>query len=460
MTESNETTNELIQKYLDDAASTTELAALEARLVQDLQAAESLAWATRMEAGLTRIFRTEEKSTAVLSQLRAAEPQDREARSRSLRYSRKAMWQAAAGILLTVGTFSLLYRYLRPDPQPTASPGNQVVAGDVLIDGMPGQWMHDGSSLQVLGAGPAVVRLSDGSRVEFEPGATALIHGRDAGLRQWVELNEGSGTFQVEKADGEFQVATQIGSVTALGTEFSVAILPASLAGDMLTKIRSTMLIVAVLSGVVQVEFGDQTYALAAGERRVFTQEQDLPGLATADNDKAAPPATVRRTVTTSPPGTRRGDAANIVRGPISFVDRTKVVLGGRLGSTEFPLRADARLTIDGKPAALEQFNGGMVVSVERQDGQGPVIGMHAAGSTIGASLLSIDEEKQTMTVLTVGGDPGSKRTYALAGDVSITLNGQAAKLSDLQPGTAVSLKLSVDFKTVIAVTRARRRSS
>jgi hypothetical protein len=450
-----DSTAELIQKYLDQSVTPAETSALEERLTRDPQAAEMLAEAVRLESGLTRLFQAEERTAAALSQLftgataetHAASRPSSTTSTRSWRDPQRSMWAAAAGLLLAVGLGSWLYlRPHAPLPQVVAA-RNEIVAGDALINGAPGQTVPDGSSVQVLGYDSAVVRLTDGSRAEFDPGATALIHGRDAGLRQWVELNEGCGTFHVEKGDGEFEVATQLGSVTALGTEFSVEIRPTSSAGGLFSPTASTLLIVAVLSGAVQVEYGDQIYALAAGERRVFGDPAQIQAAEAA-----------RRIPTSAPPGTRRGDVANTIRGPINFLDRTKVVLGGgRRGTTEFALQTDVRLSYDGKPAAFEQFTRGMVVSVERKDGQGPVLGMHASGSTIGAKLLAIDAEKQSMTVLTGVGGVNSARTYPLIDNVPITLNGQAAKLSDLQPGMSVSLRLSVDFKTVIAVTRARR---
>ena len=53
----------------------------------------------------------------------------------------------------------------------------------MLVDGVQAQTLGDGSSVQVVGDRPAVVRLTDGSEAEFEPGTTAMVHGREAGVR-------------------------------------------------------------------------------------------------------------------------------------------------------------------------------------------------------------------------------------------------------------------------------------
>lgn len=102
-----------------------------------------------------------------------------------------------------------------PNPQPFANP-NQVLDDRVLVDGAFAQSVPEGSAIRVAEEVPAAICLADGSRAVFEPSTQAVLHGPVAGIRQVVELVEGSGTFQVEKGDGEFQVETRWGRVTAL----------------------------------------------------------------------------------------------------------------------------------------------------------------------------------------------------------------------------------------------------
>ena len=100
---------------------------------------------------------------------------------------------AAAVLLLAVGI--PLARRLADNSRPSRLPElvalGQVRSGDVLVDGVPASTLGDGSSMQVVGDQPAVVRLIDGSEAEFDPGTSALVHGREAGIRSWIELNEG-----------------------------------------------------------------------------------------------------------------------------------------------------------------------------------------------------------------------------------------------------------------------------
>jgi hypothetical protein len=125
---------------------------------------------------------------------------------------------------------------------------------------------------------------------------SAVLRGSTAGARQWIELNEGGGTFRVEKAEGQFQVVTAVGSVTALGTEFSVRLVPSNNQGDTNMSVRGVALAVAVLAGMVQVESDGKTNVLGAGESQVFGQaasaaaartesERPIPGVKKAPQE-------------------------------------------------------------------------------------------------------------------------------------------------------------------------------
>ena len=135
----------------------------------------------------------------------------------------------------------------------------------------------------------AVIRLGDGSRAELEPDASVVLHGATDGLRELVELEEGGASFQVEKANGRFRLHTRLGSVTALGTEFSVRLLPCQDQGKAAMNMHSMMLAVAVLAGTVQVEFSGRTYVLAGGQERVFGEEQEVSSAGAAEEPTATP---------------------------------------------------------------------------------------------------------------------------------------------------------------------------
>lgn len=164
-------------------------------------------------------------------------------------------------------------------PDAVAGRPSEVVSGSVLVAGVPSAAIPLGAAISVAGEKPAVIRLGDGSQAELEPGASAVLQGRTSGMRQLIELAKGSGTFRVEHAHGDFRVATALGSVTAVGTEFSVRIVPPQRSGETVsekaaTQSRGATMAVAVLEGTVQVESGGRTVLVHHGENVVFGDAQ------------------------------------------------------------------------------------------------------------------------------------------------------------------------------------------
>ena len=185
---------------------------------------------------------------------------------------------AAAAVVVLVATATLFRR-----PSQAAREPSTVLSGSVLLDGAQATSIPQGSAVRVAGNTQAVICLADGSQAHLEPASRVVFHGAAKGMRQLVELLEGGGTFQVEKANGKFQVLTQLGSVTALGTEFSVKIQPPGDRGDPAMKVSVAMLAVAVTTGMVQVEFSGKTYFLGGGQQRVFAEDQGAPAAKAAE---------------------------------------------------------------------------------------------------------------------------------------------------------------------------------
>jgi hypothetical protein len=195
-------------------------------------------------------------------------------------------------------------------------------------------------------------------------------------------------------------------------------------------NVRSAVLAVAVLSGVVQVEAGGQISVLGRGESRVFAQGRGGPA-------RSAP-----------------------LRGPLVSIGNGQITVGGRGGSTVHALGPHVAVTIDGKRAKIEELGVGMIVSLERRDGEGPVVGIKAEGPTIGGEVKAIDADQRTVTLAKRGDGPRGtpEQTFSFAPGVAVTLDGQPASASDLQPGASVALKLTVDKKTVLSITGSRGR--
>ena len=211
----------------------------------------------------------EEEGPAVQNPPRlAASPRQR----RPHRRLRWAIAAVAVGLMLVVTPFVAhrLSRSERSNIGPMAGAHGMVLAGKVAVDGTCRESIPDGSAISVQGNIKAWIRLSDGSQGDFDPDTHAVLHGATAELRQLIELTEGGGTFRVLKAQGGFRVETPAGRVTVLGTEFSVRLVDSHDSGASEMNAGKMALVVAVLSGTVQVESGGQTSVLKAGESRTF----------------------------------------------------------------------------------------------------------------------------------------------------------------------------------------------
>jgi ferric-dicitrate binding protein FerR (iron transport regulator) len=265
----------LIDRYLNGTASAPESAELERRLSSDPAFAEAFARASRFD-GLLSIYARRRAATAVSAPFAAAKSAPRTGpipqgqagvvRGRFVRYaaSLAAVFLLAAGVALFVR------------PRGGEALGNVVLAGQVLADGAPATRIADGASVQVVGDTIAVIRLSDGSRVELSPAGEAVVVGRAEGEGTVIELKWGRGRFRVEPgAAGKFRVRTPMGTVTAPEAEFTVELHPADLEGVEDMSIDTVKaFVVAVAAGSVLVDFGGAQHPLGLGQNRAFGQDK------------------------------------------------------------------------------------------------------------------------------------------------------------------------------------------
>ncbi len=122
-------------------------------------------------------------------------------------------------------------------------------------------------------------------------------------------------------------------------------------------------------------------------------------------------------------------------------------------GATEkvVKLAAGVKVFVDGKEAKLADVPKGGVaalVSVGTKDGVPPevtevrVTGMSVPGivKQVDATMIALEGEK-------------NPRTAAISAGTQVTVNGKAAKATDLKPGDKVMVVLSADEKTALAIT-------
>jgi ferric-dicitrate binding protein FerR (iron transport regulator) len=244
----------LLDRYQSGTAILAETAELESLLRADPALRRVLAERYLLEVQLHKAFAATAPATVPVP-----------ATSRILR--RAIGWLVAAMLLLGIGLGLALWLGRTPPTQAA----NDVLAGEVRVGGMVVTQVPEEARLEVAGDVPAVVRLKDRSQAELNPASQAVLHGPRDGLRQSVELIQGAGNFKVASGGGKFQVQTGAGTVSALGTEFSVKL---QQRGKSEKKKRESsgrqVMTVTVTEGSVKVETKGKSTVLGAGETRTF----------------------------------------------------------------------------------------------------------------------------------------------------------------------------------------------
>jgi ferric-dicitrate binding protein FerR (iron transport regulator) len=241
---------ELLEAYQSGEVSATSQADLERLLRADPALRCRFIERCLLEVQLRKVC------TSLLPQSAPAAPPRR-------RWFRVGVGVAAAALLLVAWAWLWSSGF-----RPNLLPGAEVVAGQVRIDGGPVTRVPAGVTFEIVGDAPAILRLPDGSRAELDPASYAKIPRRNGDTRQTVALTRGGGTFQVAHGGGQFLVETPVGTVLALGTEFSVKLQPRAKgkAGSR-SGLRLTVIVVA---GTVQVDAGGKSYRLSKGKRGDF----------------------------------------------------------------------------------------------------------------------------------------------------------------------------------------------
>jgi hypothetical protein len=127
-------------------------------------------------------------------------------------------------------------------------------------------------------------------------------------------------------------------------------------------------------------------------------------------------------------------DPAN---GSITFDDSAHADVAGKT----FSVAKDANILIDGKLGKLADLPAGafanVVLSVDRK----MVRHVHGQGPRVSGVVKAVDAEKKSITV--------DERTFSVAKDVVIVIDGKRGLLAGLATGATVNLSLWVDQKTV-----------
>jgi RNA polymerase sigma factor (sigma-70 family) len=137
--------------------------------------------------------------------------------------------------------------------------------------------------------------------------------------------------------------------------------------------------------------------------------------------------------------------AVDAVRKTLTIGDQAPAEVAGKT----FPVAPDAEVLLDGKPGRLADVPAGAFVNLllsvnrstaRRLDVEGPWV-----GDCGGSRVKSVDTGKNTVTFADEASPCVAGKTFAVAPDANLVIDGRPGRLAELPPGCFVNLTLSVD---------------
>ncbi len=293
MTNSRASLEEQIAKLVAGELSLEQAREVEAQIRQSPEAQEYLRaletqarqLADYAESLGPAVARLEERVIDRIDRMPAAEANKRPERWRMIVHSRLS--KLAAAVLLLALLIAVLHR---GEPRATSTIVDGVVkvrsAGsrDWVRRGA-GQPLNVGDDLR-LNHGAAVIRLPDDTRLTLNAQSELTLTGRTTESRFSVYLQRGAVTAKVGKVAQEadpFEVASSLGVVRSLGTEFVVrlaenVLIERRMIMRGLLPIAKRIMAVTVIAGAVQVQADGKEVVVEAGTDGVLVGDGPLTG--------------------------------------------------------------------------------------------------------------------------------------------------------------------------------------
>jgi RNA polymerase sigma factor (sigma-70 family) len=141
--------------------------------------------------------------------------------------------------------------------------------------------------------------------------------------------------------------------------------------------------------------------------------------------------------------------AIDAEKGTITFDDKTRAKVSGKT----YAVAKDVLVTIDSKPGKLADLPSGTYVSVALRVDQtvGRIVAQGPSNvCDFGGSLVTaIDVEKRTITFADKARAEVAGKTFTLAKDALVSIDGKPGKLTDVPSGSYVQMNLCSDRRTV-----------
>src|SRR5207244_3698377 len=138
--------------------------------------------------------------------------------------------------------------------------------------------------------------------------------------------------------------------------------------------------------------------------------------------------------------------AVDVERRTITFDDKAIAEVAGKT----FAVGKDANIVIDGKPGNLAGVPAGAYINVTLAVDQQTVGTIHAQGPPVqcdcgGSPVKAVDAERRTITFDDKARAEVAGKTFTVASDALIVIDGKPGRLADLPAGAYANLRLRVD---------------
>jgi RNA polymerase sigma factor (sigma-70 family) len=309
-------------------------------------------------------------------------------------------------------------------------------------------------------------RLSRNGRAVSSAALTAMLAHSTSSAS--VPASVSSSTIKAASLFAAGQVMA-VGAISGQAVAFAEGVLKTMLLTKL--KIASVVLVLLAVLGVGAVALtqrvrADKSAGQPVGDKSLFAERPvDQPGKekaeaiaqpVKAEKEFAGQQAKEQGEKNNHDPGAQVGGcegamvkAVDVERGTITFDDKAPAGVAGRT----FALAADATVTIDGKAGKLTGLPAGAFINVTLSVNRQTICHINAQGPQIsdcaGSMVKAVDVEKSTITFDEKARAEVAGKTFQVAADAGILIDGKPGKLSGLPAGSFVNLTLSVDRQTI-----------
>ncbi len=145
--------------------------------------------------------------------------------------------------------------------------------------------------------------------------------------------------------------------------------------------------------------------------------------------------------------------AIDVARRTVTFDEKVRAEVAGKT----FTVAHNATISIDGRRGTLAELPVGCCVNLRLTADQSKILHISAQGPNVpcdcgGSMVKAVDVARHTLTIDDKARAEVAGKTFMIARDATVVIDGKRGKLTELPPGSYVDLRLSADRSAVLYV--------